>query len=52
MKSKLIIAPQQGAAFELKKGEKMRVIDLEGGQVADLPAFNLADPREGLSTGF
>lgn len=35
----LIIPPQEGRAFELKKGEKVRVIDQEGKQVADFTAF-------------
>ena len=34
-----------------KKGEKVRVIDPEGKQVADFTAFNSKGPREYLSTG-
>lgn len=51
MKRELIIAPRSGAAFALDRGEKLRVVDLEGGQVADLLAFNRLEPRERLSTG-
>jgi uncharacterized protein YcgI (DUF1989 family) len=47
----LVIPPQEGCAFELKKGEKVRVIDPEGKQVADFAAFNSKGPREYLSTG-
>jgi uncharacterized protein YcgI (DUF1989 family) len=46
-----ILAPQTGTAFELRRGQLLRVIDLEGEQVADLTAFNLADKAEWLSSG-
>jgi uncharacterized protein len=45
------IAPQTGTAFELRAGQHLRVIDLEGEQVADLTAFNAADKSEWLSSG-
>lgn len=45
------IAPRSGAAFELRRGESLKVIDPEGEQVADLMAFNRADPDEYLSSG-
>jgi uncharacterized protein len=45
------IAPQTGTAFELRAGQLLRVIDLEGEQVADLTAFNAADKSEWLSSG-
>jgi uncharacterized protein len=51
MKRELLIPPQGGIAFELKKNEKLKVIDTEGGQVADLLAFSLKDHSERLSTG-
>lgn len=47
----LIIEPQQGLAFALRANEKLKVVDVEGGQVADLLAFRQDDPRERLSTG-
>jgi uncharacterized protein YcgI (DUF1989 family) len=46
-----ILQPQTGTAFELAKGQSLRVIDLEGEQVADLVAFNAADRTEWLSSG-
>jgi len=46
-----IIEPQTGTAFELSKGQSLRVIDLEGEQVADLMAFAGADKSEWLSSG-
>lgn len=42
---------QTGTAFELRAGQLLRVIDLEGEQVADLTAFNLSDKAEWLSSG-
>lgn len=46
-----IIAPRSGAAFELRAGQTLTVIDAQGGQVADLLAINAADIREILSSG-
>jgi uncharacterized protein YcgI (DUF1989 family) len=40
-----------GKAFQLGKGQLLKVTDLEGEQVADLVAFNRADVREWLSSG-
>lgn len=51
MKLKITIPPQKGAVFELDKGERVKVIDLEGGQVADLLAFRQDNHEEKLSTG-
>lgn len=45
------LSPQTGAAFELARGETLRVIDPLGEQVADLIAFTRADQREWLSSG-
>lgn len=45
------IAPRSAAAFVLGAGATLCVIDLEGGQVADLVAFAADDPRETLSNG-
>src|SRR6185369_17172176 len=45
------LEPQTGTAFELRAGQQLRVIDLEGEQVADLTAFNAADKSEWLSSG-
>jgi len=44
------LEPQTGTAFELAKGQLLRVIDLEGEQVADLVAFNRSE-AEWLSSG-
>ena len=45
------VPPQTGTAFELHAGQSLRVIDLEGEQVADLIAFSAADKSEWLSSG-
>ncbi|MFN2509768.1 MAG: DUF1989 domain-containing protein, partial [Chthoniobacterales bacterium] len=45
------LEPQTGTAFELKAGQTLRVIDIEGEQVADLAAFARADISEWLSSG-
>ncbi len=46
-----LLDTQTGTAFELKAGQTLRVIDLEGEQVADLTAFARSDPSEWLSSG-
>ncbi|MGB3624754.1 MAG: urea carboxylase-associated family protein [Henriciella sp.] len=46
-----IIDPRSAQAFTVKAGEKLKVIDPEGEQVADLVAFNEADLEEYLSSG-
>lgn len=45
------IPPRSGTAFRLVKGQHLRVIDPEGGQVSDMLAFAADDPREALSNG-
>jgi uncharacterized protein YcgI (DUF1989 family) len=45
------LEPQTGTAFELRAGQHLRVIDLEGEQVSDLIAFSAADKSEWLSSG-
>lgn len=45
-----IIAPASGTAFRLARGERVRIIDIEGGQSGDLIAFS-PDGSERLSNG-
>jgi uncharacterized protein YcgI (DUF1989 family) len=45
------LEPQTGTAFEIKTGQLLRVIDIEGEQVADLVAFGSEDKSEWLSSG-
>ncbi len=45
------IAPQTGVAFTVQKGQIIRVIDVDGEQVADLVCFARQDVEEYLSSG-
>ncbi len=45
------IDKQSGAAFTLKKGQKLKVISPEAEQVSDMVLFNAHDIREKLSSG-
>ncbi|WP_109809534.1 DUF1989 domain-containing protein [Sphingosinithalassobacter portus] len=45
------IAPRSGAAFALKTGQVLKVIDPQGTQVSDLLAFAADDVREVISNG-
>lgn len=45
------IEAQSGTGFRLRAGERLRVVDVGGGQVADLIAFEDGDPRNWLSSG-
>lgn len=45
------IPPRSGAAFELRRGQRLKVIDPCGEQVADLLAFSRQDTGEWLSSG-
>ena len=44
-----IIPPKEYLGMELRKGERLRIIDVEGKQVPDMVCFNLKDPAEKLS---
>lgn len=44
-----IIPIQSGAAFEIKKGQYLKVTDISGEQVSDLVFFNSKDVREKFS---
>lgn len=46
-----IIPPRQGIGFELKKGQKLKVTDLEGEQVSDFFCFFKEDHDDYLSSG-
>lgn len=45
------ITPRSGTAFRMRRGQRLRVVDPEGEQVADLLAFNAADTAEVISSG-
>jgi len=42
---------QTGVGFELRRGDRLLVVDPSGGQVSDLYAVSAADGREHLSSG-
>jgi uncharacterized protein YcgI (DUF1989 family) len=45
------IEPRSGVAFTLKRGQRLKVSDPEGEQVADLLVFNADDVDEVISSG-
>jgi uncharacterized protein len=45
-----VIPPKEYLGLELKRGQTLRIVDVEGKQVPDLVCFNLANPKERLST--
>lgn len=45
-----VIPAKEYLGLELRAGQTLRIVDLEGKQVPDLVCFNLANPRERLST--
>lgn len=48
---KTVIEKQTGQAFEVRKGDRIEIIDIEGQQVSDLFAICKEDHSEFLSTG-
>lgn len=46
-----IIPPRSGKAFVLKKGQRLKITDIEGEQVSDFICYNANDTREYLSSG-
>jgi len=46
-----VIQPRSGVAFILKKGQQLKISDIEGEQVSDFICFNEHDVREYLSSG-
>ena len=50
-RSHVHLAPQTGTAFEMRRGEVLKIIDPTGEQVADLISFSRDDSREWLSSG-
>lgn len=46
-----IIPPRSGVSFILQKGQRLKIIDLEGEQVSDFICYNLHDKEEYLSSG-
>lgn len=51
MKDVKTIPPRSGVAFILKKGNRLKVSDIQGEQVSDFICYNLYDKTEYLSAG-
>jgi uncharacterized protein len=51
MPREITIPPMSGAGFVVRRGETIKVIDVEGQQIADFVCFNLHNHREKVSTG-
>ncbi len=45
------IPPRSGTAFVLKKGQRVKITDIQGEQVSDFICFNEHDTKEYLSSG-
>ena len=50
--TKHLLAPETGIALTIATGDRLRVTDLEGGQVVDMAIFNATNPREKLSLSY
>lgn len=46
-----IIPPRSSVSLTLKKGQRLKVVDIQGEQVSDFICFNMHDTREYLSSG-
>lgn len=46
-----IIPPRSGISFIVRKGQRLKIVDIEGEQVSDLICYNLHDINEYLSSG-
>jgi len=49
IKEQVVLPPGGNFSAEMHAGERLRIIEVDGQQVADLISFNRADPREQLS---
>ena len=47
----ITVPPRSSVSFIWKKGQQLRVVDIEGEQVSDFICYNLEDTREYLSSG-
>lgn len=51
MVREIFIPAMSGTGFTVRRGESIRVIDVEGQQIADFVCFSMHNPKEKLSTG-
>jgi uncharacterized protein YcgI (DUF1989 family) len=49
MTPRVVVPAGAGRAVRVREGERVRVVDVEGGQVGDVFAFVVQDPGEHLS---
>ena len=49
--SRVHLEPQTGTGFEIRRGQRLKIIDPTGEQVSDLVSFGSADRAEWLSSG-
>ncbi|MCA1029858.1 urea carboxylase-associated family protein [Bacillus timonensis] len=49
IKSEILVPAYEGRCAELKSGEELIIIDVDGKQVGDFICFNYSDPREYVS---
>lgn len=49
MQERWLIGPKAATALRLARGDRLRIVDAEGSQVADVVALSAADPTERLS---
>jgi len=47
-----LLPPKSGVALTVAKGQRLRIVDLEGKQVVGMAVFNADNPREKLSTSY
>jgi len=47
--TQVYIPPRSGRAIDLLKGQRLKVVDIQGQQVGDLFAFNRTEPLEFIS---
>ncbi len=51
MQELIKIPPRSGVSLILKAGQSLKIVDLEGEQVADFVCYNLHDKKEYISSG-
>ena len=47
-----VVPPKAGDVLEVRKGEHLRITDLEGKQVVDMAVFNRHNLRDKISTAY
>ena len=50
-KKEVFVPAMEGGSCTVRRGETIRIVDVEGQQICDFTCFNLHNPQEKLSTG-